>query len=141
MEIIKTELEDSKINPEDVWKEFNCPKYVTHHCFKSEKLPKEIFDFHRQLKLDTHRILQKLDELISDPVTSDSVLRICRLLFDFLNEIGNDGYVSFNEYIYIYLYIYVTYIYIFFLRMKIFIFFIYFFSHKNMSLSIYKISL
>lgn len=141
MEITKTELEDSKINPEDVWKEFNCPKYVTHHCFKSEKLPKEIFDFHRQLKLDTHRILQKLDELISDPVTSDSVLRICRLLFDFLNEIGNDGYVSFNEYIYIYLYIYVTYIYIFFLRMKIFIFFIYFFSYKNMSLSIYKISL
>lgn len=141
MEITKTELEDSKINPEDVWKEFNCPKYVTHHCFKSEKLPKEIFDFHRQLKLDTHRILQKLDELISDPVTSDSVLRICRLLFDFLNEIGNDGYVSFNEYIYIYLYIYVTYIYIFFLRMKIFIFFIYFVSHKNISLSIYKISL
>lgn len=114
MEITKTELEDSKINPEDVWKEFNCPKYVTHHCFKSEKLPKEIFDFHRQLKLDTHRILQKLDELISDPVTSDSVLRICRLLFDFLNEIGNDGYVSFNEYIYIYLYIYMLLIYIYF---------------------------
>ncbi|XP_043786646.1 cilia- and flagella-associated protein 69-like [Apis laboriosa] len=93
MEITKTELQDSKINPEDVWKEFNCPKYVTHLCFKTEKLPKEVFDFDRQLKLDTHRILQKLDELISDPVTRDtSVLRICRLLFDFLNEVGDDGY-------------------------------------------------
>ncbi|KAG6796258.1 cilia- and flagella-associated protein 69 [Apis mellifera caucasica] len=92
MEITKPELQNFKINPEDVWKEFNCPKYVTHLCFKTTKLPKEIFDFDRKLKLDTHRILQKLDELISDPVTSDSVLRICRLLFDFLNEVGDDGY-------------------------------------------------
>lgn len=136
MEITKTELQDSKINPEDVWKEFNCPKYVTHLCFKTEKLPKEVFDFDRQLKLDTHRILQKLDELISDPVTRDtSVLRICRLLFDFLNEVGDDGYVSFNEYNYICLCIYL-HIFIFSLYLKYYFLHI-FFLHIKICLFIY----
>lgn len=140
MEITKPELQNFKINPEDVWKEFNCPKYVTHLCFKTTKLPKEIFDFDRKLKLDTHRILQKLDELISDPVTSDSVFRICRLLFDFLNEVGDDGYVSFNEYIYICLCIYVTYMFLFFLHIKIFIFFIYIYIFFYIKICLFYLS-
>lgn len=98
MEQNKTEVQYlNKLKVEDVWKKFNCPKYVTHLCPRTDKLPKEIFEFDERLKLDTNCILQKLDKLISDPITSNSVIRICKLLYDYLSEVGNEGYVSFNE--------------------------------------------
>lgn len=40
--------------------------------------------------------IEKLRELVSDPVTNDHVARISRLLSDYLLEIGDDGYVSFD---------------------------------------------
>ncbi|XP_060829520.1 cilia- and flagella-associated protein 69-like [Bombus pascuorum] len=93
MEENKTAVHDlNKLEVNDVWKEFNCPKYVTHLCPKTDKLSKEILDFYEQLKLDTNCILQKLDKLISDPITSDSIVRICRLLYDYLDKVGDDGY-------------------------------------------------
>lgn len=98
MEENKTTVHDlNKLEVKDVWKDFYCPKYVTHLCPKTDKLSKEILDFYEQLKLDTNHILQKLDKLISDPITSDSIVRICRLLYDYLDKVGDDGYVSFNK--------------------------------------------
>ncbi|XP_050588356.1 uncharacterized protein LOC126921135 isoform X2 [Bombus affinis] len=93
MEENKTTVHDlNKLEVKDVWKDFYCPKYVTYLCPKTDKLSKEILDFYEQLKLDTNHILQKLDKLISDPITSDSIVRICRLLYDYLDKVGDDGY-------------------------------------------------
>ncbi|XP_076240800.1 cilia- and flagella-associated protein 69 [Calliopsis andreniformis] len=85
-------LKGIQLNPSDVWKDFNCPKYITLECPKTDKLPKEIYDFNKQPKININYALQKLQELISDPVTSNSVPRICRLLHKYLHEVGNDGY-------------------------------------------------
>lgn len=89
-----------KLETTDVWKEFNCPIYIAPNCAKTDKIPKELFDFDGHPKFDVDYILQKLHELISDPVASTSVLRICRFLHDYLCYIGTSGYVSFDKYIF-----------------------------------------
>jgi len=47
-------------------------------------------------RIDVDYTVEKLRQLVSDPVTNDHVERISRLLSDYLREIGDDGYVSFN---------------------------------------------
>ncbi|XP_076754246.1 uncharacterized protein LOC143425386 [Xylocopa sonorina] len=76
----------------DVWKEFHCPIYVNCHYPKTDKLSKGAFKYNEQIKLDTNQILHKLDTLISDPITSDSIIRICTLLYDYLDKVGDSGY-------------------------------------------------
>ncbi|CAK9831943.1 Cilia- and flagella-associated protein 69 [Anthophora retusa] len=76
----------NKLDANDVWKNFNCPKYITRPCPKTDKLPEEFFHLDEYLKVDTNYILQKLNKIISDPIVSNSVPRICRLLYDYLHE-------------------------------------------------------
>ncbi|XP_076162248.1 cilia- and flagella-associated protein 69-like isoform X3 [Ptiloglossa arizonensis] len=85
-----------KLDIDDVWKEFNCPIYINRKCPETDKLPKELFDFGKQFQVDVNYTLQKLDELISDPVTCNSVPRICRLLYEYLCTTEGTGYVSFD---------------------------------------------
>lgn len=47
-------------------------------------------------RINADYTIKKLRELVSDPVTNDHVTRISRLLSDYLLEIGDDGYVSFD---------------------------------------------
>jgi hypothetical protein len=47
-------------------------------------------------RINADYTIEKLRELVSDPVTNDHVTRISRLLSDYLLEIGDDGYVSFD---------------------------------------------
>lgn len=62
-------------------------RYVTCGCLDAE----------RRQEADADRTIEKLRRLVSDPVTSDQVDRISRLLRDYLREIGDDGsYVSFR---------------------------------------------
>ncbi|CAL7952404.1 unnamed protein product [Xylocopa violacea] len=90
MEQNKSRMQSSnKSGVTDVWKEFHCPIYVNHHCPKTDKLSKV---FNKEIKLDTNQILQKLDTLMSDPIASDSVIRICKLLYDYLDKVGDNGY-------------------------------------------------
>ncbi|XP_076642623.1 cilia- and flagella-associated protein 69-like [Halictus rubicundus] len=81
-----------KFDVRDVWKEFNCPKYVMLECPETDKIPANLFDFMKQSEVDPNYTLTKLDELISDPVTKDSAPRICRLLHKYLHGIKNHGY-------------------------------------------------
>ncbi|XP_076619072.1 uncharacterized protein LOC143340711 [Colletes latitarsis] len=78
-----------KLDANDVWKDFNCPKYIPRACYRTDKLTK---DFNNQFDTNINYILRKLDELISDPVTSNSTPRICRLLYEYLHEVGDNGY-------------------------------------------------
>ncbi|XP_017798308.1 PREDICTED: uncharacterized protein LOC108579312 [Habropoda laboriosa] len=82
----------NKLEAKDVWKDFNCPKYIIRPYPKTDKLPEGIFHFREYFKVDTNYILQKLDKLISDPIISNSVPRICRLLYEYLHEVGDNGY-------------------------------------------------
>lgn len=70
-----------------------CPKYVICDCpephLKTDTLEK-------CREVDADRTIEKLRQLVSDPVTSDHVARISRLLCHYLLEIGDEGYVSFN---------------------------------------------
>ncbi|XP_018355188.1 PREDICTED: cilia- and flagella-associated protein 69-like [Trachymyrmex septentrionalis] len=43
-------------------------------------------------RIDVDYTVEKLRQLVSDPVTNDHVERISRLLSDYLREIGDDGY-------------------------------------------------
>nr|XP_031827063.1 cilia- and flagella-associated protein 69-like [Nomia melanderi] len=81
-----------KLGADDVWKDFNCPKYVSRICPKTNKLPAKIFDFIKPPETDLNYTLQKLDELILDPVTKDSSPRICRLLYQYFHQTGDNGY-------------------------------------------------
>lgn len=47
-------------------------------------------------RIDAAYTINKLRELVSDPVSSDHVPRISQLLCDYLREIGDEGYVSFG---------------------------------------------
>jgi len=71
-----------------------CPKYVVSNCF-----PLHLNDAEKYRQIDADYIVQKLRQLVSDPVTNDHVTRISRLLSNYLREIGDDGYVSFNLHI------------------------------------------
>ncbi|CAK9815304.1 hypothetical protein ANTQUA_LOCUS8376 [Anthophora quadrimaculata] len=82
----------NKLDTNNVWKNFNCPKYITRPCPKTDKLPEEFFHLDEYFKIDTNYILQKLNKIISDPIISNSVPRICRLLYDYLHEVGDNGY-------------------------------------------------
>lgn len=68
-----------------------CPKYVICDC-----PTKYLNNEENCRRIDADYIVEKLRELVSDPVTSDHVARISRLLSDYLREIGDDGYVSFD---------------------------------------------
>ncbi|XP_076278659.1 cilia- and flagella-associated protein 69 [Lasioglossum baleicum] len=81
-----------KFDVTEVWKEFNCPKYVICDYPGTDKIPANHFDFMKQLEVDPNYTLTKLDELISDPVTKDSAPRICRLLHEYLHGIKDHGY-------------------------------------------------
>jgi len=71
-----------------------CPKYVNCNC------PPLYLNAKKCRQIDVDYTVEKLRQLVSDPVTNDHVERISRLLFDYLHEIGNDGYVSFNLHVY-----------------------------------------
>lgn len=65
--------EKSPLNPDDVWKNFKCPKYITRPCPgwdclcpKPDKLPKDVYNFCERSQIDINYTLQKLHELISD---------------------------------------------------------------------------
>ncbi|XP_011685792.1 PREDICTED: uncharacterized protein LOC105448749 isoform X2 [Wasmannia auropunctata] len=64
-----------------------CPKYVICDC-----PPLYLNDAEKCRQINTDYTIEKLRQLVSDPVTSDHVARILRLLFDYLREIGDDGY-------------------------------------------------
>ncbi|XP_076663021.1 cilia- and flagella-associated protein 69 [Andrena cerasifolii] len=76
----------------DIWKDFHCPKYVTPVCPETDKIPKDIFESGEQSTVVANYALRKLCELISDPVTSNSAPRICRLLHEYLHATGDNGY-------------------------------------------------
>lgn len=67
-----------------------CPKYVICDC------PAYVNDTEKCRRINADYTVEKLRKLVSDPVTSDHVARISRLLSDYLREIGDDGYVSFD---------------------------------------------
>lgn len=68
-----------------------CPKYVNCDCPSLY-----LNDAEKCRRIDVDYTVEKLRQLVSDSVTNDHVERISRLLYDYLREIGNDGYVSFN---------------------------------------------
>lgn len=68
----------------------SCPKYVICDC------PVSYLNDEKCRRIDADYTVEKLRELVSDPVTSDHVARISRLLTDYLREIGDEGYVSFD---------------------------------------------
>lgn len=88
--------ERKELDPSDVWKDFHCPKYVPPVCPETDKIPKDVFESGEQSTVVANYALRKLCELISDPVTSNSAPRICRLLHEYLHETGDNGYVSFR---------------------------------------------
>lgn len=92
----------NKLGAGDVWEDFQCPKYIFCTCPQTDKLPIEIFKFYEDFKSTANSNLENLCNLISDPVTRTSVIRISRLLYDYLHEVGDNGYVSFNEYTFVY---------------------------------------
>ncbi|XP_078050686.1 uncharacterized protein LOC144477099 [Augochlora pura] len=93
----KDEAEVSdKLDVRDVWKAFKCPKHVNRECPETDKIPAKLFDFMKESEVDVNHTLTKLDELISDPATKDSAPRICRLLYEYLHQVENNGYVSFE---------------------------------------------
>lgn len=62
----------------------DCPE--PRHSTETKKLCREI---------NVDYTIEKLRQLVSDPVTDVQVSRISRLLDDYLREIGEEGYVSF----------------------------------------------
>lgn len=68
-----------------------CPKYVFCDCPEIH-----LNDTKKCFEVDVDHTIEKLQQLVSDPVTSDHVERISRLLYNYLHEIGDEGYVSFN---------------------------------------------
>ncbi|XP_071562592.1 cilia- and flagella-associated protein 69-like [Temnothorax nylanderi] len=64
-----------------------CPKYVIYDFPVSH-----LNDAEKCRRIDADYTVEKLRKLVSDPVTSDNVARISRLLSDYLREIGDDGY-------------------------------------------------
>lgn len=68
-----------------------CPKYVICDCPAIHLNNEE-----KCRRINVDHTIEKLRKLVSDPVTSDHVARISRLLSDYLCEIGDDGYVSFD---------------------------------------------
>nr|XP_012154258.1 PREDICTED: uncharacterized protein LOC105664354 [Megachile rotundata] len=102
MERNELDIQDfDKLKVSNICKEFNCLPCISQIDTKADKIPKVLFNFNNPLKIDVNYILSKLHELISDPITNISVLRICRLLHDYLCYAGTDGYVSFNKYIFL----------------------------------------
>jgi len=71
-----------------------CPKYMVSNC-----PPLYLNDAEKYRRIDADYTVEKLRQLVSDPVTNDHVTRISRLLSNYLCEIGDDGYVSFNPHI------------------------------------------
>lgn len=67
------------------------PEYVSCECPELH-----INDTARCREIDAYHTIEKLRELISNPVTSNYVPRIIQLLSDYLYEIGDNGYVSFD---------------------------------------------
>ncbi|KAG5314763.1 CFA69 protein, partial [Acromyrmex insinuator] len=63
------------------------PKYVNCHY-----RPLYLNDAEKCRQIDVDYTVEKLRQLMSDPVTNDHVERISRLLSDYLHEIGDDGY-------------------------------------------------
>ncbi|XP_025073512.1 cilia- and flagella-associated protein 69-like [Pogonomyrmex barbatus] len=61
-----------------------CPKYIICDC------PQLHLNEYR--RTDVGYTIEKLRELVSDPVTSDQTPRILRLLCDYLHRIGDEGY-------------------------------------------------
>ncbi|XP_024880863.1 cilia- and flagella-associated protein 69-like, partial [Temnothorax curvispinosus] len=70
-----------------ITEESACPKYVIHDFPVSH-----LNDAEKYRRIDADYTVEKLRKLVSDPVTSDNVARISRLLSDYLREIGDDGY-------------------------------------------------
>jgi len=66
--------------------DFTICEYSTGHLSDAQKCRVTNADY----------TIEKLRELVSDPVISDQVTRISRLLYDYLREIGDEGYVSFD---------------------------------------------
>ncbi|XP_076397314.1 uncharacterized protein LOC100874990 isoform X7 [Megachile rotundata] len=93
MERNELDIQDfDKLKVSNICKEFNCLPCISEIDTKADKIPKVLFNFNNPLKIDVNYILSKLHELISDPITNISVLRICRLLHDYLCYAGTDGY-------------------------------------------------
>lgn len=67
----------------------SCPEYAMCGCPAGHLVEKC-----RVTNVD--RTIEKLRELVSDCATDDQVARISRLLCDYLREIGDEGYVSFD---------------------------------------------
>lgn len=72
-----------------------CPKYVICDCPASH-----LSDAEKCRRVNADYTVEKLRQLVSDPVTSDHVARISRLLCDYLREIGDEGYVSFHIFLF-----------------------------------------
>lgn len=68
-----------------------CPRYVICGCPEPH-----LNDAEKCRGVDADRTIEKLRQLVSDSVTSDHVARISRLLYHYLREIGDEGYVSFD---------------------------------------------
>ncbi|KAL6417927.1 hypothetical protein ACFW04_007249 [Cataglyphis niger] len=65
-----------------------CPKYVFCDCPEIH-----LNDRKKCFEVDVDYTIEKLQQLVSDPVTSDHVERISRLLYHYLREIGDEGYL------------------------------------------------
>ncbi|XP_018396892.1 PREDICTED: cilia- and flagella-associated protein 69-like, partial [Cyphomyrmex costatus] len=64
-----------------------CSKYVKCDCPLSY-----LNNAEKCRRIDVDYTVEKLRQLVSDPVTNDHVERISRFLSDYLREIGDDGY-------------------------------------------------
>lgn len=71
---------------------FVYPTHITCDC-PEPRHPTETKKLCREINVDY--TIEKLRQLVSDPVTDVQVSRISRLLDDYLREIGEKGYVSF----------------------------------------------
>ncbi|RLU17102.1 hypothetical protein DMN91_011171 [Ooceraea biroi] len=72
-------------------RESSCPDYIICGC------PVGHLDNATKCHVtDVDYTIEKLRGLVSDSVTGDQVTRISRLLCDYLREIGDEGYVSFD---------------------------------------------
>lgn len=71
---------------------FVYPRHITCDCPESRH-PTETKKLCHEINVDY--TIEKLRQLVSDPVTDVQVSRISRLLDDYLHEIGEEGYVSF----------------------------------------------
>ena len=79
----------------DIWDEELYPKALSARLSNFTRLaPLEQFA-DKYEKKDPGYTIEKLHELISDPVTKESKPWISRLLENFLRDIGDDGFVSF----------------------------------------------